>query len=180
MVSKLTWHKLGRIVSYLLLVGVVFANGILAGWYLGTGTMPTFGTTTSTLPPELTTATLENVSSAIQEDKTNEQAYGEGWNCVDYAWTVMRGLQWQGISSTIIALTYENGTRHAILAIPTVDKGWVCFDPQSDARVSPQVGGYYQSKKVIKIEALVMKWVDMEQFKDAPAFGIEEDNDANK
>lgn len=175
--NKITVRKVTGAVTFTFLLGIMFSYGMVAGWYMGTGTMPTFTTASSTLPPEITTTTLDNVSSAIQEDRTDKLTYREGWNCIDYAWTVMRGLQWQGIPSSIIALTYENGTRHAILAMPTSDKGWVCFDPQSDARVNPQVGGHYQGKRIIKMEVLVMEWVDMEQFKNAPTFGIEEDTD---
>lgn len=161
-----------RLISMVIVIGLVFSNGILAGWYLGTGSLPQIGQSVSTLPPDITNRSLTEVSDMLKEDKTNELPYGEGWNCVDYAWTVMRSLSWQGINSAIIGLHYEDGTRHALLAIPTTDSGWVAIDPQSDGKVNPTVGGYYNGKRVARIEVLIMQWVDIEEFKDGPTFGI--------
>jgi len=153
--------------------GVLFCMGIISGWYLGTGTLPPIGQKTIViLPPEIASKDLGEVTAAVEVDKTNEQVYREGFNCVDYAWNVMRALQWKGINTAIVGVTYEDGSRHALIAVPTSDKGWVCFEPETDARVKPVVGGYYHGKKVTKVEVLTMKWVNIKQFEDHPVFGI--------
>lgn len=141
-------------------------SGFLSGFFYGTGELPSWWQEpTSYLPPEHQSGIdLNTVSAAIAEDKTNEQAYRPGWNCLDYAWATMRALSWQGIPCYITALQYEDGTNHAVLAIPTNDEDLVWYDPQADIKIEPEVGTIYQGKRVVGLQIMTIEWLTLDEF----------------
>jgi len=166
--------------AIVILMGVLFVgNGFSWGFWTATGESPMsmLRQPESYAPPAMQSVGLAELTDILAEDDTSEQEYQEGYNCIDYAWEVMRALQWEGIDSGIIALTYEDGTSHAILIVPTEDKGWQFIDPQSDALVSPQIGSYYNGKRITKIEVMVLEWVDISEFTDDPRFYEEVGNE---
>lgn len=163
------------IIVMLLLVG----NGFLWGFYTATGNSPLvmLQQGESYAPPGEQSIELSELTDILIEDNTSEQEYREGYNCVDYAWEVMRNLQWQGVDSSILALTYEDGSRHAILVIPTGDKGWQFIDPQSDEVVSPKMGSYYNGKKIVEIKVMTISWINITEFTNNPIFYKGEENE---
>lgn len=166
---------MAMIVIMLLLVG----NGFLWGFWTATGDSPLVMLQhgESYAPPDEQSIELSELTDILIEDDTSEQEYREGYNCVDYAWEVMRNLQWQGVDSSIIALTYEDGSRHAILVVPTGDEGWQFIDPQSDEAVNPKIGSYYNGKKIIEIKVMTIDWIDILEFTNNPVFYGEADNE---
>lgn len=155
-----------RFLIGLIIIAVMFlGNGWLLGFYTGTGTFPWVSHSVQVeLPPESQVVPSEAVAEALVEDTTSEQEYEQGFNCLDYAWKVMRALQWQGIDTRIVKLDYGNDSGHAVLLIPTTDRGWIFVDPQSDQEIEPYVGGFYQGRTIKSIDVLVMKWVDIETY----------------
>lgn len=159
----------------LLLVG----NGFLWGFWTATGDSPLvlLQQSESYAPPEMQSVNLEGLTDILVEDNTSEQEYREGYNCIDYAWEVMRNLQWEGVDSGIVALTYTDGTGHAILIIPTEDEDWQFVDPQSDELVDPKIGSYYNGKKITQIEVMTIEWLDISEFTNNPTFFTEVEYD---
>lgn len=165
--------KVRRSIVAVVIVALLLGNGFLWGFYTGTGESPMmlFQSPVSYTPPDLEAPSLDKLADVLAEDDTSEQEYREGFNCVDYAWTLMRALHWQGISSSIIGITFEDGTSHAVLLVPTEDKSWQFIDPQGDTTVSPKVGSYYNGKKIESIQVMVLNWVDIMEFTDNPDYG---------
>lgn len=171
--------RIKRLVSVTIIMVLLVGNGFLWGFWTATGDSPLvlLQHSESYAPPDMQSVDLGGLTDILTEDNTSEQEYREGYNCIDYAWEVMRNLQWEGIDSGIIALTYADGTGHAILIIPTEDEGWQFVDPQSDELVNPKIGSYYNGKRVVEIEVMVIEWVDIKKFTDNPIFYIEVKND---
>lgn len=166
-----------RLTVTIIMAVLLLGNGFSLGFWMATGESPIsmLRQGESYAPPaNVQSVDLVELTDILAEDDTSEEVYREGYNCVDYAWEVMRILQWEGIDSGIIAITFEDGGSHAILIVPTEDKGWQFIDPQSDKVVDPHIGGYYNGKRIEKIEVMVLEWIDIIEFTGNPAFGGEE------
>lgn len=171
MKKQVSWKQA---IAQSVLMALIFLMGVSMGFYQGTGSLPNLSMSDkSAYIPPMTIVSLDTVQSALVEDTTNEITYEVGWNCLDYAWTVMRNFQWQGINTSIVSLLFEDNTRHTLLLIPTTD-GWYLIEAQSDAIVKPSIGGSYMGKRITAVDVLVMDWVDINEYKDAPEFGIGE------
>lgn len=92
-------------------------------------------------------ATLDNamsfsdVMNVIGADPINERAYNEvSYNCVDFSWDTMRMLNSQGINARILIISYINDSKHAVVIVPTCDKGWVIIETMNDSIISPNIG----------------------------------------
>lgn len=164
-----------RIIISVVMAVLLLGNGFSWGFWTATGESPMgmLRQAESYTPSDIQSVDLVELTNILAEDDTSEEVYREGYNCIDYAWEVMRALSWERISSGIIKLTYKDGTSHAILIVPTEDKGWQFIDPQSDAIVNPQVDGYYNGKRIVTVEVMVINWVNIVEFTDDPRFGGE-------
>lgn len=172
--------RIKRLTSAIIVMLLLVGNGFLWGFWTATGDSPLvllLQQGESYAPPDEQSIELTELTDMLIEDDTSEQEYREGYNCIDYAWEVMRALQWQGVDSSIIALTYEDGSRHAILVVPTGDKGWQFIDPQSDEVVNPKIGSYYNGKKIVGIKVMTIDWIDILEFTDNPIFYEEVGNE---
>lgn len=182
-IKKLFTQKSNISLRQVILWGLVLVlshfTALAGGFYMGTGTFPDWTGSESKpiLVPDLAVSSSTDVDRVLKEDATDSVPYQEGWNCVEYAWSAMRALQWGGIPSGIVRLSYEDGTYHAILITPTDDKGWIFIDPQTDAEVKPKLGGMYGDKRIVSMHIMIMSWVDILEFYDSPEFGIIEEDD---
>ena len=139
--------------------------GFFMGYYSAVGTLPVPFLKSDILPPPSNTSqTFSDISSFISNDTTDKYLYGEGMNCVDYALTVSRNAEWEGISSVIVKIDFDEGNAHAVLLFPTEDKGWVFIDPQTDKVINLKVGGIYDSRKVVQLSVLTFAWEPLENF----------------
>lgn len=165
--SKLRRYILAPL-SILLIAGSFFIFGI---WF-ATGGSPfdTLQRSSSYLPPNEQTVNLSQLKDVLADDNTDKQEYREGYNCVDYAWDIMRALQWKGINTGIIGIMYEDGSQHAVITVPTSDYGWIYIDPQTDKLISPYVGGYYDGKKIMEVNVMIIDWMDIAEFANDPIF----------
>lgn len=123
---------------------------------------------------------FDGVMDVIKSDDTNDTVYDERYyNCMDFSWDTMRSLNAQGVEARILVITYSNGSKHAVVIIPTSDKGWVVVEPQSDEVIDPEVGKVdimmlfpmllpysipVLSEVVSKVEVLDYNFVDIGQY----------------
>jgi len=122
--------------------------GFSAGFYYGTGTMPTLYSSESAMVPQIAVeTTAQEVTDTVAPMRDKE--YGEGYNCVDFAWEAMRLLQWQGIRATIVRIVLDPGPDHALLLVPTEDRGWIFVEPQTGEEVKLRVGGKWAGLQTI-------------------------------
>lgn len=147
----------------LIIVGLITLSlftGFLSGHYHGTGTFP--------LPergismPVVSEVSLVNAQLSLEPMKARE--YQEGYTCVDFAWDAMRLLRWEGKESVIALLILDPEPNHALLLVPTADKGWVFIEPQTGLQTKPQVGGRYFGRKIAAIHVLQFTTVSLEEF----------------
>lgn len=159
-----------RGIALLTVVCCALGMGFIAGYYEGTGILPTIRASEGVLPPEdVAIVSLQDTQTTILILQDKE--YGEGYNCVDYAWEAMRLLRWQGQESAIVSLVLESGSGHAMLLIPTTDSGWVFLDPATGVHLKPRVGMTLGGRKVTAINVLQLIWVPIDDFLDNPMFG---------
>jgi len=163
---KFNVAKFERIGTIIILVIMIGWTGFMAGFYEGTGTVPwiSVGQSQVALPPqELTVVTTAEVTDTI--NVLSDRTYGEGYNCVDYAWEAMRLLRWKGQESYIVRLELDPGPDHAILLVPTEDKGWVFIEPQGGYEVTPTVGARYSNLATITgIYVMAIVWRDYDTY----------------
>ena len=175
---KVNKAKLKFIVSVSLILLASSGLGFMAGYYEGTGVFPTLYPAESIAPPaDLATVTADETEQTLSVLKDKE--YGDGYNCVDYAWEAMRLLRWQGQSSVIVGLGIdaEPGPDHAILLVPTKDKGWIFVEPQTGVEaIGVVVGGKYVGKLIRSVEVLVVSWISYEDYLNDIAGNITEAN----
>lgn len=168
---KRRWDK--KLMLLALTVTVVcLVAGFSAGYEYATGrpVLDIWKTSKSIAPPaEIVATTLDTTTNILASQP--QQTYQEGYNCLDFAWGAMRTLQWQGQPSAIIRLGYSDGSGHALLLVPTSDKGYQFIEPQDNEVVHPEIGLKYQGQTVIEITVLKLTWVPLQTFENAPTFG---------
>lgn len=162
---RINRSKLWSALAVLIIMVTAGGLGYFGGYYAATGIFPQlFSVSESIAPPsELTTVTASEVEDTLAP--LRDKDYGEGYNCVDYAWEAMRLLRWQGQASVIVKLDLDPDPDHAILLVPTEDKGWVFIEPQTASEVFPTVGGHYQIYQTIKaIDVMVLEWIPYDAY----------------
>lgn len=154
-----------RLVATALMV-VFGLQGFILGFYTGTGEMPVlWREDASIMTPEVADVDAIQAASAVERDEVNQQEYRQGYNCVDYAWDTMRNLAWEGIPAYMGILEYEGGEGHAIVAIPTKDRGLVWFDAQTDKEIEPRIGKVYHGQRIADIQIVWVETITLDEFK---------------
>lgn len=149
----------------LIVVAAALFLGFNGGFYVATGTVPMYTHTPSAMmPAQNATMPLDDVKGAIAPVRDN--TYGEGYNCVDYAWDAMRRLSWQGQKATIVRLTLDPPPSHAVLLVPTGDAGWVFIEPQTGNQIYPKVGGHYGLglQRVVAIDVMAVWFMPLDDY----------------
>lgn len=165
MKNKVNRSKLFSALAVLIIMVTAGGMGYIGGYYAATGIFPQFFSVSESIAPpsELTTVTASEVEDTLAP--LRDKDYGEGYNCVDYAWEAMRLLRWQGQASVIVKLDLDPDPDHAILLVPTEDEGWVFIEPQTASIVYPTVGGHYQIYQTIKaIDIMVLEWIPYDAY----------------
>ena len=138
--------------------------GFTAGFYYGTGTVPTLYSSDAVMVPQIAVeTTAQEVSDTVAPMRDKE--YGEGYNCVDFAWEAMRLLQWQGIRAAIVRIALDPGPDHAVLLVPTEDRGWIFVEPQTGQEVKLRVGGKWAGLQTITgLYVMHMEWKSLADY----------------
>ena len=153
--------------AILLIILFAGCTGFLGGYYDASGEMPRWFAESRYILPEMLDSgqTIEDVAEFIEEDKTNEnEEYLEGFNCVDYTMAVQRASQWQGLISVIVLVEYDEIPHHAVLGFPTVDKGFVFYETQTDKEVDLAVGKIYNGRRIVDLKIMTVVWVPLDEW----------------
>lgn len=95
--------------------------------------------------------TFKELRDFILKDSTNRNKFVlNQYECRNFATEVNNNAEAEGIRTAFVLLGYNRG-QHAVVAFDTVDKGLVYIEPQTDARIHPEVGGKYQGKEIKEI-----------------------------
>ena len=95
--------------------------------------------------------TFEELKDFILKDPTSHNEFVlNQYECRHFATEVDNNAEAEGLRCAFVLLGFERG-QHAIVAFDTTDKGLVYIEPQTDARIHPEVGGKYQAKEIIEI-----------------------------
>ena len=100
---------------------------------------------------ELKNPTFQELRDFILRDPTNRNEFVlNQYECRHYATEVNNNAEAEGLRCAFVLLCYDRG-QHAVVAFDTTDRGLVYIEPQTDARIHPEVGGKYQAKEIIEI-----------------------------
>jgi len=122
------------------------------------------------VPTTIVANSLDTVTTVLDEQP--KVAYQEGYNCVDFAWSAMRALQWKGQMSAIVRLGFEDGSGHTVLVVPTSDKGYQFIEPQTGQVIHPEVGAKYNNMTVANMTILEFTWQPFDIFLLDPNYGL--------
>lgn len=117
------------------------------------------------LPENITVKTSEEAEKVVKE-AVKGKSYGIGYNCLDYAWSSMRALNWDGQPAAIAVITFDNDEGHALVltAIKDVQTRWVFLEPQTGLQVAPVPGGRWAGNRITAVRIMVIHWVDFADF----------------
>lgn len=156
--SDSKWARLAGVA----IVGVVCAAlGFGYGYFKGTGTIPLQAGSASVVP----TVTDAKVTEAellefLKTDKTDGIDYGEGFNCVEYAFVLGLRGRWQGLQPEVVRIDFDGQNYgHLLLAYETSDKGVVFINPEDDSIVKPRIGGQLAGKRITGMYYLRASWI---------------------
>ncbi len=158
---------------FLVATALCIMTGFAAGFMYGTGSsiVSLFIQSESIAPPPTVAVTkIDNVTSVLSQQP--KPVYQTGYNCVDFAWSAMRTLQWKGQPSAIVRLGFPDGTGHAVLLVPTSDKGYQFVEPQTNEVIRPVPGGIYDGKIVANMTILEFTWKPFDIFILDPQYGL--------
>jgi hypothetical protein len=100
---------------------------------------------------ELKNPTFQELKDFILRDPTNLNKFVlNQYECRHYATEVDNNAEAEGLRCAFVLLCYDRG-QHAVVAFDTTDRGLVYIEPQTDARIYPEVGGEYQEREIIEI-----------------------------
>jgi len=95
--------------------------------------------------------TFEELKDFILSDPTSRNEFIlNQYECRHFATEVDNNAEAAGLRCAFVLLCFERG-QHAVVAFDTTDRGLVFIEPQTDARIHPEVGGKYQAKGIIEI-----------------------------
>lgn len=100
---------------------------------------------------ELKNPTFKEVRDFIIKDPTSRNNFIlNQYECRHFATEVNNNAEAQGLRCALVLLCFERG-QHAVIAFDTTDRGLVYIEPQTDARIHPEVGGKYEGKEIKEI-----------------------------
>jgi len=117
--------------------------------YISTESAAIVGSSSQTIV--LKNPTFEELRDFILSDPTSRNQFVlNKYECRHFATEVGNNAEAEGLRSAFVLLCFERG-QHAVVAFDTTDMGLVYIEPQTDARIHPEVGGRYQAKEIIEI-----------------------------
>jgi len=94
---------------------------------------------------------FQELRDFILRDPTSRNKFAlNKYECRHFATEVNNNAEAEGLRAAFVLLGYERG-QHAVVAFDTTDRGMVYIEPQTDARIHPEVGGEYQGKEIKEI-----------------------------
>jgi len=95
--------------------------------------------------------TFQELKDFILKDPTSRNEFVlNQYECRHFATEVGNNAEAEGLRCAFVLLCFERG-QHGVVAFDTTDRGLVYIEPQTDARIHPEVGGKYQAKGIIEI-----------------------------
>jgi len=114
-------------------------------------TLHSEGEGSSSQATELKNPTFQELKDFILRDATSRNKFVlNQYECRHFATEVNNNAEVEGLRCAFVLLCFERG-QHAVIAFDPVDKGLVYIEPQTDARIHPEVGGRYQEKEIKEI-----------------------------
>ncbi|GAJ19889.1 unnamed protein product, partial [marine sediment metagenome] len=90
--------------------------------------------------------TFQELRDFILRDPTSRNKFVlYKYECRHFATEVCNNADATGIRCAFVLLCFDRG-QHAVVAFETTDRGLVYIEPQTDARIHPEVGGKNQGK----------------------------------
>lgn len=163
---KLNKAKVKATVHIAVLIAICVFLGYLFGFLDATGGIPwlaSAGSESVGLPSDITRLTAPEAEQTLEP--LHDKTYGEGYNCLDYAWEAMRLLHWNGQLAMIARLDLTPDPDHAVIIVPTTDEGWVFFEPQTGERIYPAPGGKYVNFANIEgVYVMGLSWMPIDVY----------------
>jgi len=95
--------------------------------------------------------TFQELKDFILKDPTSRSEFIlNQYECRHFATDVDNNAEAAGLRCAFVLLCFDQG-QHAVVAFYTTDNGLVYIEPQTDARIHPQVGGKYQEREIKEI-----------------------------
>ena len=117
--------------------------------HTSTGSAVIAGSSNQTI--ELKNPTFLELRDFILRDPTSRNEFVlNQYECRHFATDVNNNAEAEGLRSAFVLLCYDRG-QHSVVAFDTTDRGLVYIEPQTDARIYPEVGGKYQGKEIKEI-----------------------------
>jgi len=100
---------------------------------------------------ELRNPSFQELRDFILKDTTSRNSFVlNKYECRHFTTTVNNNAEAAGLRCAFVLLCFDQG-QHSVIAFETTDRGLVYIEPQTDAAIHPEVGGYYQGRKIREI-----------------------------
>jgi hypothetical protein len=100
---------------------------------------------------ELRNPTFAELRSFILRDLTSRKRFVlNQYECRHFATAVDNNAEAEGIRCGFVLLCFDRG-QHSVVAFDTTDRGLIYIEPQTDAAIEPEVGGFYQGREIKEI-----------------------------
>jgi len=117
--------------------------------YVSTESTTIVGSSSETVV--LKNPTFKELRDFILQDPTNRNKFDlNQYECRHFAAQVNNNAEAEGLRCAFVLLCFDRG-QHAVVAFDTTDRGLVYIEPQTDARIHPEVGSKYQGKEIIEV-----------------------------
>jgi len=138
----------GKDATPLLTVSMEIPGLIMAGYPVDTGSSEPDSDNQAV---ELRNPTFQELRDFILGDTTSRSSFVLYKNeCRHFTTTVNNNAEAAGLRCAFVLLCFDQG-QHSVIAFETTDRGLVYIEPQTDAAIHPEVGGYYQGRVIREI-----------------------------
>ena len=94
---------------------------------------------------------FREVRDFILGDTTSRNSFVlNEYECRHFTTDANNNAEAEGLRCAFVLLCFDQG-QHSVIAFETTDRGLVYIEPQTDAAIHPEVGGYYQGRVIREI-----------------------------
>jgi hypothetical protein len=95
--------------------------------------------------------TFQELKDFLLQDPTSRNEFIlNKYECRHFATEVNNNAEAAGLRCAFVLFCFEQG-QHSVVAFETTDRGLIYIEPQTDARIYPEIGGMYQGQKIKEV-----------------------------
>lgn len=105
-------------------------------------------------------ATPSELEAFLASDTVQLHSYSPDYQCADFSLDMLTRAKQSGLRAHVVEITYNDGSKHDLIAFDVQNVGLVFVEPQIDTMVEVSVGQpYINSSQIIASYEVIPSWL---------------------